>query len=199
MTHGNKKSEVNLWVTFIVIFVLLISISLGVYFVSKQKSNSETITQEVKDKPKVTFLPHVIKREQESPLLKLDIDFCENIEDDFRCISKQFNKFKLGDKVILLIKIFNLKSIQDNGKYYVNYREIREVHSPDGQLIESVSGEIINEIKETPFEGYLFLPIKNELLTSSSDSTGRYEVVIKVIDKNANSIASKIIYFDLIP
>ena len=191
MIHKNlSKKGIHFGIILLFLVILVFVVLLGFWF-------SESKTH--KDNSKSNIFPHTEKRNQESPQLKVDIDLCATIEDDFTCVPKELRKFRLGDRVMLLVKVSNLKSIQDKGGYHLNYQESRRVYSTEGKLIESVSGNILDEIKKTSFEGYLFLPIKNELISSSSDPIGRYKVVVTVSDKNAGIDASKETYFDLIP
>tara|TARA_Y100000310_G_C20673455_1_gene811534 strand:+ start:1781 stop:2347 length:567 start_codon:yes stop_codon:yes gene_type:complete len=134
-----------------------------------------------------------------TPVLNIDLQLCETLDSNLKCTPKQSNIYRRGENINLLIKVNNIKSVLSNGKKTVRFKEFRDIYSPDGKLIEEVSGTILSETKESSLEGYIFLPIKNELSTSASDPLGEYRIVVIIEDDNSKTSDLKEIKFNLEP
>jgi hypothetical protein len=179
----NKKTKVHNYISIAITVVIILIISLGIYlYVESKKIEEESIYGQIPTEfGKFEFSNETTEYDPEFNFL---IESCKYITTNFECIESDNNTFYKEQDIWLLINVKDLKAIEEDGKFLIKYSEERQIFDTNNNLIDSVSGTILDEEKETRFTDYFDIKLKNQLITSSTDQSGDYLIKIKIKDKN---------------
>ncbi len=125
--------------------------------------------------------------------------FAESIFDDYQYVTRQSNKFRRGESVIIFFEVAGTSNKMNiYGTYDVNLRERVELRDPNGQRIPELTYLIDDSVLHTSKSKNYIKPFEYFFNLLQSDPLGTYMQTIIIEDKNTGKIASKSITFEVV-